>query len=222
MKKKYKYFIKRVKFRIRMIFLRDIKNILDYGKIAPLYAERIYVDPTELLAIDLDTHKKIGWGPKYSGKVIESWPLSKSDYIPLTEVEKINYCIKHWVDGTSWEDTGEYSFYKKKSNNMNSIIKRHKELDRIFEEIKKDGKLKTRKELSFLAYREEFGIRINIGPEGELIFADGGTHRIAIALILGFKQVPAQIGCIDRRALTLLPRLRKKVEYIENESLFYF
>ncbi len=82
----------------------------------------------------------------------------------------------------------------KKSENVKNIINRHEELDRIFEEIKKDGKLKTRKELNLLAYREEFGIRINIGPEGELIFADGGRHGIAIAVILDFNQVPVGIG----------------------------
>ncbi len=75
---------------MRIIILRDIKNILNYGKIASLYAERIYVDPNKLIAIDLDTHKKIGWGPKYSGMVIEYCPLSNSDYIPLTKVGKLN------------------------------------------------------------------------------------------------------------------------------------
>ena len=62
--------------------------------------------------------------------------------------------------------------------------------------------------LTRIHFREYDGIRVNVGPSGQLVFGEKGTHRLAIALILGIRVVPAQIGCVYRGALSELPRLR--------------
>jgi hypothetical protein len=57
-------------------------------------------------------------------------------------------------------------------------------------------------------FRETDGIRINIGPGRKLVFADGGTHRLAMAIVLALPIVPAQVGCVYSGALSELAGLR--------------
>jgi hypothetical protein len=221
-------------------YYRDIKNRIRYGPSAPIFAERIWVNPQHC-AMTL-----IGFDQKHSGKVIESfWPIKQA--IPVHEIPKIKFCVGHWVKGLSWEDTGAYkhwikgipwtdtTVYKHMQNidnkpygtelidsetagyndipmhlmGINSIIKRYENLDLAFEQVKREGRLKTRKEIRADNYLENGGILIHLGPNGTPFFGGGGIHRFAMSLILELPIIPAQIGCVHISAIPFLDDFRK-------------
>ncbi len=199
-------------------YSRDIKNKIKYGKAAPVFAERIWINP-------LDCHKGLDgkyilsgiYQRKNSGLVVESaWPLAQA--IPIKDVSKINFCIDHWINGTSWEDTGIYEHIQKyidvkgehdRCRNIDDIVKRYNNLDLIFNRIKKEGRFKTREELNPTNFREEGGVLVHIGPDGELFFSFNGCHRFAIAIVLEMI-MPAQIGYVHKSAIPFLSELRRK------------
>jgi len=87
-------------------FFRDIKNKIKYGKQAPIYAERIWVNPLKCkkLLIINETRKK-------SGLILKSWPYDKA--VPIIKRDKIRFCIEHWVKGIPWKDTGVYEYIER-------------------------------------------------------------------------------------------------------------
>jgi hypothetical protein len=122
---------------------------------------------------------------------------------------RIKYCFEHWDNGVPWEHTGAYEVYAAQTGaNIDKVVTRYKKLDRIFETVRSEKRLRSREELNPKNFRETGGVRINIGPSGELIFIDGGHHRLAMALILELPVIPAQVGCISRDSLREFRKLR--------------
>jgi hypothetical protein len=185
----------------------DLNNRAKYGADCPRFAERIYVTPENCYGISTIKKRALGWGPHTSGKVVDQWPNS-DDVLPITSLVKIQFCLDHWVNGVVWEHTGAYEYYAKKGKNLSEIVAKYRRLDVIFEDVKAEGRLKNQQELNPNHFRELDGIRINIGPAGQLIFADGGTHRLAMAIVLGLGIIPAQVGCVHTDALREMPKLR--------------
>lgn len=196
-----------------LICYKDILNILRYGSGAPRYAERIWVDTQHCNRAIRGLN-----GRQLSGRVIDSYQhLPNFVITSVREVEKINYCIERWENGKSWEDTGVYEYMEKLitkkgefdgCRNLNDIIRRYEKLDMLFQQIKIKGRLKTREEIDCNNFREEGGILIHIGKNGEFYFGMGGCHRFAIALVLKLL-IPAQIGFVHKDALCLMPELRR-------------
>lgn len=202
---------------------RDIQNRIIYGHNAPVFADRIWISPTDCTeAIESEAVSQAFHylHPRNaSGGVIDFlWPFERK--VQIMKVKKIKCCVEHWVNGVPWEHTGIYDYMEmlllKKGSvdgckNMNDVIERYKNLDALFEEVKKEGRLKTRTEINPKAYREHGGILIHIGPNGKPYFGMGGAHRFAIAQILGIV-MPAQLGIIHKSAIPLLPNLRQRKE----------
>jgi len=189
------------------IFLkRSIFNRIVYGKDAPKFGERIWINPKEVIgAQHLGTYC-------CSGKVIKHW---KGTYKPLDFKKQ----YKHWIEGSPWEKTGAYNFVEemiskgKKQDgceNKEDIIERFKKLDKIFEIVKKEGRLRPKDELNDKTFREIGGIMIHIDPDGKLIFGLQGVHRFAMAIILNFQLIPAVVGCVDKNAISHLKKYRKE------------
>jgi hypothetical protein len=201
------------------MILFDFMNKKRFGPDAPVFAERIWINPQDC-AMALFDVKGIDLGRGISGWVNESLWKQKDVYqIPIADVKKIKFCIEHWVNGMSWRDTGIYELMESLRienggivdgcKNMDDIIRRYEKLDTIYHQIKKDGRFKTMTEQNPNNFRENEGVVIHVGPEGELYLGVGGTHRFAIALVLGLK-IPAQIGCVHPNAIHLLPQLRQE------------
>ena len=130
---------------------------------------------------------------------------------------KIKFCYMHWVEGYSWEHTGVYDYIQKliekygrydDCETMEDIKIRYKKLDEVFEQIKKEKKIKPSKELNNTNFRESSGIFIHIGKNGEPFLGDGGNHRFAIAKILNIT-FPAQIGFVHKSGIKHLKKYRK-------------
>ena len=64
-------------------------------------------------------------------------------------------------------------------------------------------------ELDEKNYKEEGGILIHIGPSGELVFSETGSHRLAFAIILGIEKIPVQIGVVHKDAIPLIEKYRE-------------
>ena len=138
----------------------------------------------------------------------------------VTEIPKIKFCYEHWVNNVSWKDTGAYDYMLKSvikkgehdgCKNFEDIIKRYEELDLIFDQVKKEGRLRTRKEINPGNFRGSGEVIIHIGPDGEIYFEGegGGNHRFAIDYILKLL-LPAQVGCIHKSAIQYLSKQRKR------------
>ncbi len=200
-------------------YQRDLYNITKYGWAAPRFAERIWVNPCncnmfipgDIIREACGMHARAA-----SGMVLSSsWPFEQA--IQITDNPKIKYSIDHWVNSLPWEKTGVYEYMEKLierkkrpdgCENIDDIVNRYRELDLVFEQIKKDGRIKTRDEIVKHNFREKGGVYIHIGIDGKPFFGNGGCHRFAIAHILQIP-FPAQIGCVHVSAIPYLKNYRR-------------
>ena len=188
---------------------QDFTRILRFGAGAPRYAERIWVNPSDVWALPLAKKKEVGWDRFASARVVSQWPAEH--IVTLDRHEKIAFCIEHWKHGLEWNRTSAIGFYSSKSKSPGDwVTERHRPLDDIFETVRREQRLRSMRELRPFGFREDGGVRINVGPSGQLVFCDGGTHRLAMAWILGISCIPAQIGVVHINALDHLPALRRK------------
>ncbi len=203
------------------IFFLDFKNKIKYGTDAPLYAERIWINPSEIdiALVDLD-------GKYSSGQVVNVWPPNGLKQIPITSIKKIKYCIDHFVNGMAWENTGIYEHMMTliaereivdDCMNRNDVVNRYNQIDAMFNQIKMEGKIRPRKEINPKNFREDGGVYIHLGPNGELFFGGSGIHRFCIARILELPVIPAQIGCVHQSAIPYLSKLRQR-DYTEHHD----
>lgn len=202
-------------FRKRwMIYKRDLRNKLKYGWPAPLFNERIWVDPRKIdLVIDREEVKRVsGLHRSKASGVIVDWS-EVENITSLFNEYRIQYCYKHWKEGKSWEELGviDYMTKTKKYGSWprKKIEARFEMLDQAFEETKKEGRLKTREEMDPSNFRESDGILVHIGTNGEVIFGGNGFHRLAIAKVLELEKIPACVGLVDKDAIKYLNEYRK-------------
>jgi tetratricopeptide (TPR) repeat protein len=195
--------------------LRNAFNRIIYQDKAPIYGSRIFVN-TESITKILDQNI---FDRTHSGCVVDTDWFSKIS--PLNSNFKYKACIDHWKNNILWEETGIYEFMENLivqyggpdgCKNREDIIKRYERLDQIFDEVKREGRLKTQDELNQSTTGERGGIYIHLGQSGEPIFGGGGHHRLAIAKVLGIKQIPAQVGCVHPSALDTYFSMRQASE----------
>ncbi|MDA8933348.1 hypothetical protein N9H11_04195 [Candidatus Pelagibacter ubique] len=201
----------------RACLFRDFYNQLKFGSLAPKSYEGILVNPKECV---LGIHSKYiaNISPNFSSAlIVDKWPVERA--VPVIDLPRINFCIRHWVKNEKWEKVGAYDRLRKKiSNNEISdhdittekeIELRYQRLDTIFNQIKKDGKLKKQSELLKGNFREKGGVLIHIGPNGVPYFGLKGNHRFAIAYILNLP-IPAQIGLVHKSSVHRIASMRLK------------
>lgn len=192
---------------------RDLFNILRYGPHAPRFQERIWVNPADVREfIPREEIKRVtGMNRSDSSGLVIDWDQVR-DVRPVAEDFRMAYCFGHWRDGKSWEELGVYDYMlqtKKYGHlTLDDMATRYAELDRTFQEIRQEGRLKTRDEINSGNFREQDGILIHIGDDGTPFFGGLGYHRLAIAKILEFDSIPACIGVVGNKALDRLPGLR--------------
>ena len=172
--------------------------------LAPIVpASLVWVDPRTC------THMTRIGGARMSGVVHPGdWDRQVQ---PIGESVKIAACIAHWRDGVPWANTGIYDHMlaivrrRGKADACRSlvdIIRRYQRMDRLYETIARDGFL-TAHALGRTTdpQLEPGGIVIHAGRDRAAIFSGSGSHRLAIALVLGLTRIPAQIGAVHPEAL---------------------
>lgn len=199
------------------IYIRDIKNKINYGAAAPLYMELIWVDPSEITTAlgKTEVFEATGIHRNRASGVVVDWNNIDRPYA-LTDEFRIRYCHDHWVNGKSWEDLGVYNHMQRSrkyaSWPLSKIKQRFDLLDQAYEETKQLGRLKTRREVNPDNFREKDGILIHIDNMGKPVFGGNGFHRLSISKALQLTRIPACIGLVDKNALPCLVKYRQKPE----------
>jgi hypothetical protein len=210
----------------------DFHNIARFGTLGPVAYERIWVNPQEV-TVTIPDPAEIGvprdgkdftrllelrtYSTRLAGKVIDT-EFDKFTLVPLNRIKKIEACRKRWEHGLGWEDAGAIDalMFKIKAlrhhmsgcRTREDVLRRYRLLDRIFAEVHAAGGFSDQARREMLFRRDPDGIQIHVGPKGQLIFGAHGTHRLAMALVLGLPKIPASLGFVHRSALGHLPKLR--------------
>ena len=189
--------------------VRSRQNRRQFGADAPFPDQRIYVNPqviTTYVRRDLlpkQLYKKSGSGTVISG----DWDQRRN---PLSEHKKFIACRRHFTDGVRWEDTGiieeKFRYYAERNIKLTpflrrKVLARYESMDAIFERLKTDGFVSDKDQLEGLGPYETEGIGVHIDREGKPFFAGNGCHRLAMAQILGFSEVPAMVGLVHEDAV---------------------
>lgn len=182
---------------------RDCKNLLFYGFKAPLFAERIYINQRNCKVYCTK------WNREYTGRVIGGdWDLGLQ---PIERHPKFEYCVRHWVNGLSWQASGAYDLMKKLIDEkggrvddcltFEDIKQRYERLDQIFFEVKHDMKVLPQQVHQPGGFRESGGVYVHINRNNDPVFGGGGVHRFAITKILELDWIPAQLGVVHKEAI---------------------
>lgn len=185
-------------------------NVLRHGVRAPRRAERIWVDPSEVRAT------YAGFDASDSGRVIGGgWPSRARS---IEEYYKLHACRRHWVDGIGWTETGIIDELLERIRidghvdglrTIEELEARYRALDEIYEVVRSEQRLRTRRELTDRAVRESDGILVHIGDEGQPIFGHRGGHRFVMALLLNLAIIPAQLGVVHPGGMQALSHYRR-------------
>ena len=196
------------------VAIRDVSNLLAYGPHTPRMHERIWVDPRQCETMN----GNFNWddfGEIHKGDWdIQSEPLAVE---PRTQPSrshwvKIQACLAHWNDGTSWEETGIYDHLLKmieergvidECHSIEDIVHRYQRLDEIFHMVRDNKRLSSADELSRVHVREAGGIVFHVDRNLRPIFGFWGCHRFAMAITVGLSSIPAQVGVVHDDAKDL-------------------
>jgi hypothetical protein len=134
----------------------------------------------------------------------------------IDNISLIDRCKKRYLENKSWEEVGEYDWMlanisyfgeQDECKTFDDVKKRCTALDNLEHTLKQDQKLLTRRELQKITFREKGGIGIGVDRSGNLIWMEGGAHRLAIAQALGLKEIPVSLVIVHTEAL-----IKKRVE----------
>jgi hypothetical protein len=193
---------------------RDVGNRFRFGKSAPKFCERIWVDAEEVSEYvgNEPITELTGQHRNLASGMVVNWNQIKI-VTPLRDQMKMKYCIRHWSGGVPWEELGYFDFMRSvarhRKDSLEVIRARFAMLDKAFDEARRSGNLKTRQQVDSRAFREKDGILIHIDSGGNPVFGGNGFHRMAIAKVLKLKKFPACLGVVDFRALPLLAKYRQ-------------
>ena len=186
-------------------FILECVNILRLGSNAPRNCELIWVNP------NICNYAVNNCAEKLSdmGATIKDGDWDK-DLISVNECPNVSFTNLRFLNGIPWDQTGsmEYTMdYLKKYGTFSNIstkedvISRHKNLDKIFSQVRQERKLKPRYQIDKQCFRETDGIKIHIDRDCKPVFGRAGEHRFSMARILNLQIIPAQVGVIHPKAL---------------------
>lgn len=177
-------------------FFSDFRNLVRFGVHFPRYAERLSFEPDKNMPV-------MGGGARY-GDIISDWPHAYNEFV--CEISPVKEVLAHFVQGRSWNETGLYERMERKlfqrgyvdgCRCMADVYKRYENLDRLYDETAKTGRLKTQCEIDPHNIREFGGITLHIDADSRLVFSRIGQHRMAIVLALGLSEAPFALGAVD-------------------------
>lgn len=198
-------FVKRSLREISGSVKRHLVGFIKYGRGAPKPMERIVVAVGDCNQALVNSISRNATGEVMGG----DWDVELTD---VDRIKKIQICRLHWVDGLSWRDAGAYDNMMdiiaqrggKQADGcrtLDDVVARYARLDKIFETVQRERRLRFAHEVDPKVAKEAGGIYIHIDRNGRPVFGLGGAHRLAIARILKLDNFPAQIGVVHPDAV---------------------
>jgi hypothetical protein len=198
--------------RVLSICHRNQQNIVAHGWQSPRFQELLYAN-TKSISQRISAKAKHEFANGMFSAFISSEPFEKFPPSSIESAEKQQYCRKHWIEGMTWDEAGAYAAYERMiktrggavdgCKNYADVVRRFKYLDRLFDVISKDRRLKTQFELgrSPCRWMEPDGIVVHVNHYGMPVFGGGGSHRLAIGRILEIDTIPCTIGFVHPGSL---------------------
>jgi hypothetical protein len=192
---------------VKALATRDALNLVRYGRGAPRYAERLWIDPEEITGW-LRLPERADMATRSGCVVPGDWDLNVGAGFNAV----VQACVDHWRDGVPWEETGAYESAMRAIEHspggefdgcrtLDDVVARHHELDRLHAQVLREGRLRARDELLGHRFRELGGILVHVDRRGRLIWGGDGSHRLGIALALGLERAPAMLGAVHADAV---------------------
>lgn len=195
-------------FDLASDLLCEAGNRVRFGAAGPRTSERLWVVPAAV-------ERAFAWFPQRSGRVVGLWPPATD--MPYDEHPHVVFALRHWRDGVPWAQTGAREHVLAEIARRGrqdgcttpaDVDRRFDALDALYEQVRTEGRLRTRQELNPADRREDHGILVHLGPDGRPVAGDSGKHRLTIARLLELPSVPVRVGIVHREAVPLLPALR--------------
>ncbi|PIE12323.1 MAG: hypothetical protein CSA68_12645 [Rhodobacterales bacterium] len=199
---------------------RNRNNKAVWGSRAPYADQILFVNPQDILWQFDDVQAQAAHRPDnymtcgrrtyfYSGTVLDgTWDQYRK---PVLSGVQYAACHNHFINGQPWEETGIYDEMERriaeegvvdKCRTRQDIIARYAKLDRLYETVEKEGRLRTRHELRrAFSKRESGGIYCHIGHDGQFLRYRAGNHRFAIARLLKLPEIPVHVGVVHSDAV---------------------
>jgi hypothetical protein len=203
------------------IVLTDARNRLRYGLGCPVRFQLEWVDPLSirystryfpirprqylLLGQDLDHLEILAERARFVSP--GDWDLAVS---PIDQVGAVARFKDRLATGRSWEEVGEIPWMMANiegrglqdgCRSLADVTDRCNRLDSLHEVWKLAGGVLTQRQLDPLRFREMGGVGVAIGRSGDLIWMDGGAHRLALAQHLRLPRMPVCLVLVHERAV---------------------
>lgn len=192
---------------------RDLRNAQRFGRRSPRYAQRIWIDARACATATSD------FEPSSTGTVHRGeWDR---DVHAIEDDWDMRACREHFERGVAWDATDAYEHVmrgiaaqggrKDGCATLDDVRQRYHRLDALFEEARRERRLRSRAQLPGPYFREWGGVLVHIGAEGQPIFGRHGCHRMAVARILELPTIPAQLGVVHPDGLSRWPEILSPV-----------
>lgn len=202
------------------ILCTDAANLLKYGLDCPRRYQLAWVDPR---AIELSTRYFPVRSAPYllDGSDLDQavvalarehfvaggdWDLQTA---PIDCVAAISRFKMRLQSSRSWDEVGEVAWMMRNieahgvqdgCRTSQDVLARCQALDAL-RSAWAAGLVLTQKQLDARAFRERGGIGVAVGRCGEVIWMEGGSHRLALAQHMGLTKVPVCLLLVHREAV---------------------
>jgi hypothetical protein len=165
----------------------------------------IHVNPVEIArACRLHTHTKAEHGYKwYDWSRVDDgdWDDTFGPVNPHLDCTEIHQSvIAHYIGNVPWEETSVLAAKERiiarrgrvdSCSNREDLLARYARLDKTFEAIRENGFLLQKDREGQINLSET--LTVSITRHGEMLFGNGGAHRLAIAKLLRLPTIPVLV-----------------------------
>lgn len=203
--------IVKVFLNVSAVLFFDLKAVALYGLSAPKKFQLLYVDPNQVVSRCVTPFRdEIGVTPGELNKCVVGGEWDQPEALPLADrnwYKLVGNIIDRDID---WESGGEMDRIRKLvrdkgvfdgCKNERDIVQRFQTLDEIVAFAKKNKKIKSKREVSPLNYRERGGVSVVVSRNGSLLKSTDGNHRLVIAQKLCLSYIPVTVHAVHPDAI---------------------
>jgi hypothetical protein len=188
-------------FRL-LFYLADLKNIIHYGRCAPLKHQLLYVKASDVKCApftydgkvectDAKTRIDVVLGGNWGGNLIDLDDIKESG-----RWERYLMAKEKVMQGVGWDDVAHSKYLEPSSKD------RVKKIEYVIKQAVNNGKFPSESELTPGKFREFGGIGIMISAKGEVLKAKEGHNRLGIAHGAGVNIIPVCLMVVHPDAIT--------------------